>query len=502
MKKLLILAILLLSSFLFAESYIISDCEFQIEGKGFLGTTKEYSIITKYPVDKKTVFSSSELLESYISDYRLKLESSRAFAYVDIGYETLLESSDNPVKVILKVNVEDSNHLLALPYGKYSSNSGLSIKLKAKDTNFLGSLNTLSTDLSLSYTDENFVPGFTFAFDLPFKMFNFDATWVNDYTVTYTIGDSTPEWNAKTGLKLVLPSDKKSFVFEFYQYFIKDFEYLRFNDEMYFKEEAIFSVPFNIYNFSNYSTLFYTPHIGLNFNWDLDNINAENDDLSGPTITIGHTLQNESIIWENHFRKGYKFQITNDFIYNFQRNEYVPYLEAEGLFFENYELYPQDYWNRYGICLDLYAFTYIDLPFNKYNYGNKIGSRLRGVLDSTYLGNEKPEYTTSSAIVLNIDLPHNILTTDFSQQIINFNLQMSPFFDIAFILDRNTQRLFHPFDAQYCAGLEFLVNPLKWTSYTLRISLGVDLKEALKENNFLEGISNHKELFIGIGLHY
>ncbi|MCF0126897.1 MAG: hypothetical protein HUJ68_14320, partial [Clostridia bacterium] len=150
----------------------------------------------------------------------------------------------------------------------------------------------------------------------------------------------------------------------------------------------------------------------------------------------------------------------------------------------------------------LFAFTYIDLSINQYNYGNKIGSRLRGVLDSTYLGNIKPEYTTSSAIVLNIDLPHNILTTDFSKQIINFNLQISPFFDMAFILDRNTERLFHPYDAKYCTGMEILVNPLKWSSYTLRISLGIDLKEAVNENNILEGISKHKELFIGIGLHY
>ena len=69
--------------------------------------------------------------------------------------------------------------------------------------------------------------------------------------------------------------------------------------------------------------------------------------------------------------------------------------------------------------------------------------------------------------------------------------------------DKNCGRKFNLYDdGYYCAGVEFLVYPLKWSSITARASLGVDLKGAAKDANFLEAISNNKEIFIGIGLHY
>ena len=84
----------------------------------------------------------------------------------------------------------------------------------------------------------------------------------------------------------------------------------------------------------------------------------------------------------------------------------------------------------------------------------------------------------------------------------NFDLQVSPFFDMSLGYNKITQKWFHPKDGFYAGGVEFLVYPLKWSSITVRASLGVDLKGASHEANFLEGISKNKEIFIGIGLHY
>ena len=53
-------------------------------------------------------------------------------------------------------------------------------------------------------------------------------------------------------------------------------------------------------------------------------------------------------------------------------------------------------------------------------------------------------------------------------------------------------------DGYYCAGFEFLVYPLKWSSFTVRASVGIDLSR----NIFVEGIKNNKEIFIGLGLEY
>ena len=105
--------------------------------------------------------------------------------------------------------------------------------------------------------------------------------------------------------------------------------------------------------------------------------------------------------------------------------------------------------------------------------------------------------------VMNLDFPHNVFTSEFATQIINFNLQMSPFFDMAIAYDKDCGRSFNLYDdGYYSAGLEFLVYPLKWSSITVRASLGIDLKGAAKDANFLQAISNNKEIFIGIGLQY
>ncbi len=497
---------LFLAGLIFAESYKIDGTSFNIKGAGFkfLGKTREYAILTAYPVDTKTVFQDENLLNDYLADYKTKLESSRAFESVEIGYETVLsQDQENPyTSIILKFDIQDSHHLLALPYGKYSSNSGLSLKLKAKDTNFLGSLNTMSTDLNLKFSDEGIAPGLTFSYDHPFKLFAFDAVWVNEHSVSYTIGDTSPEWDLKTGLKFTLPFEKLSLVFEFYQYAFRNFDYASYGDDTYFKEAFAFSLPINLYKFKNYTYLVYSPGISYNFNWDFDGININNEYFTTHVLTASHSLSNENIVWADFFRSGYSFTLANSFIYNIQRNDISPYLAFEGKLFLNYQLHDQDYWDRYGITMDLYAFTYIDLPSNSYNYGNEIGDRLRGILDKNFFGNEYPEYTASSAIVLNLDLPHKVFTTNFKKDLINFNFQFAPFFDMALVYNRKTNNLFSFKEGYYCTGLEILVFPLKWSSYTVRASFGLDLASALKRNNLLEALSYDKEIYIGIGLQY
>ena len=69
---------------------------------------------------------------------------------------------------------------------------------------------------------------------------------------------------------------------------------------------------------------------------------------------------------------------------------------------------------------------------------------------------------------------------------------------MALVYDRKTERLFAFEDGYYCAGIELLVYPLKWSSVTVRASLGVDLRS----NLFVEGLMKNKEIFIGLGLQY
>lgn len=508
-KSVLFLLLTLLAIPFFAKSYRIKDYHFEIEGAGFkfLGATKDYSILKNYPIPKNKTFSDSDELSKFIENYKTKLESSRAFEQIYISYieDPSSESDSEITDIYLNFVLKDSNHLIVMPYPNYSSTNGLTLALKAKDTNFLGSMNPLNADIKLRFRDGAITPIFSFSFDYPFKAGIFDIVFLNEYGISYTVSDllSGLEWNTKTGINVSLPYKKFNFNVGFIQLTNGNLNMKVYDDYSYFTENAYISVPITITEFPNYSALIYAPSITYNWNWDFNGINIENDALAGPELIFSHTLSNASITWKDNFRKGYSLSLTNSFTYNFQRNDFIPFVSFEGKFYWNYKANDQEYWNRFGICSDFYAFTYLDLPQNHYKYGYAIGARLRGIKDTEpFLGNVKPISTASSAIMFSIDLPHNIFTTNFSKQILNFNMQFAPFFDMALVYNRDTKRYFHPYDGYYCTGLEVLVYPLKWSSITVRASLGFDLKQAVQCNNFLEGISKYKELFIGIGLQY
>ena len=387
-----------------------------------------------------------------------------------------------------------------MPYPKYSSNSGLTLKLKAKDTNFFGSLNTMNTELNIQAKNNELKSGFSFSFDAPFSVGIFDATFVNDYSVNYVLkdGKSDIEWDTETGFSFSHSFGRFGISFGIYQYTYKDIDYQEYDDEIYFREKLSVGFPITLVSLSNFTNITYSPSVGITWNWDYNGINPDNDSLSGPTLSFSHSISNSKVTWNNNFRKGYDLSISNDFDYNFQRGDVNPSVQFDAYFFYNYKVSDQEIWDRFGICSKLQVFHYFDMPGNTYKYGKKIGDYLRGILDDSFFGNEKPEYTTSSGIVLNLDLPHHVFTAEFPKEILNFDFQFSPFFDMALVYNRQTGKVFSFEEGYYCAGFEFLVYPLKWSSVTVRASLGVDLKS----NLFVEGLMKNKEIYIGLGLQY
>ena len=62
--------------------------------------------------------------------------------------------------------------------------------------------------------------------------------------------------------------------------------------------------------------------------------------------------------------------------------------------------------------------------------------------------------------------------------------------------------MFNAKEGYYCAGVEILVYPLKWSSYTIRASIGFDVRNVLNSTSFFEGLKTYNEIFIGIGHQY
>ncbi len=520
MRKIIVLTLLslLIFPFMYSQNYRISETDFSTKGKFKFTTTKSNILERNYPLDKKRVFDE-EQLNKYLKNYEQDLHNSRFFEQIFVSYELtgLTEvSKSNPdetvslIKVI--VSVVDSNHFLLVPYAKFKDDkkvTNFNPRLKAKDTNFLGTMNPLSSDFNLDITynknseEWSFEPGFNFDFDYPFKAGLFNITWVNSYGIDYTIGNTWPDWDFETGFKFELPFDKFKLELSVLQYSYSDNDYAEYNDQFYFNNEFIFSTPVSLYKFSNYSTLTYTPSVDFNFNWDSDGINENNENLLGPSITFSHSLSNSKINWFDTFRKGYSISLSNSWPYNFHTKEWSPSVSIEGQFFRYIKLEERNYLDAAGLAIDLYAFTYIPFPNNFDNsisgYGQKIGNRLRGITDDTYFGNDEPSYTTSTAVVMNFDFPINFIRTTFKHDIINFTMQVSPFMDIAIYRDR---KLPLQTDSVICLGMEGLVYPYKWSSFTIRGSLGFDMKSAIAEDNLIKGLWHNKEFTIGLGLHY
>ena len=106
---------------------------------------------------------------------------------------------------------------------------------------------------------------------------------------------------------------------------------------------------------------------------------------------------------------------------------------------------------------------------------------------------------------MNLDFPIHLFRTNFKKAFLNFDLQASPFIDIALCNNKITNTLFDPKDGFYAAGLEFLVYPLKWSGITIRGSIGIDVGRKFLGNylnmDWRENVSK-KEFLIGFGLQY
>jgi hypothetical protein len=489
-------------AFAITGKYKIQQVDYKIEG-----STRQYALEQNLLIDQDRIFQSEDELVAYIADLRIKLISERVFKKTSVDY-TISPAPDNTgiYGVTLLIRTEDSHNMLAMPYPKYNTNDGFTFKLKIKDMNFLGSMESMSGETILKYEREDdnsysYVFGGGLTFELPFRLAVFDSSWTNDYSVTYTIGDSTPEWSAQTGLSFTLPFKSLSLCLDLEQTSTRDFDYEEYGDSTYFTEYAKFSVPFNIQYIDNWGKVKYTPFVSFTYNWDRNGINEDNSDLIGPAYTIGHTISSSRVDWIGNFRDGISASAEQSFTYNNTAETFAPFVSGE---LEVYKAYKYA-----GLCMDIYAFGYL-------NDAKKIGDRLRGILDDQYFSvssGHSDEYAckTPAAIVVNLDLPIHVITTDWENwglgflHSLNFELQFSPFFDFALVHNVATGTTFDYRDGFYASGFEFLVFPERWRSIQVRASLGVDVGRKFlssKLNTSWRRSVSPYQIDIGIGLHY
>lgn len=523
----------------FSELYQITDISYSLE------KTREKDLERLVPVNTERIFESEKELESYLSDLKQRLLNTRAFDEVELKVESGKWKDENGklkdetfdsqlstlnsgelIPVSLQITARDTKSLLILPYPKYDSNDGLIFKVKVKDVNFFGTMNTLNAGLFAGLKEDtesgkqNPTFGAEFNYSYPFYLKDLPAFWNNDFEIKYTAGVEELEFWNSTGFTFEKEFKKLSFVLDLSEHADRDLEYMQYGDTQYYTSDLNFSLPVKIADIENWGYIFLTPFLDTKVNYDKDGISSQNDDLAGPVLKGGLKLSSSRINWYGNFRTGLSASVSFSDGYDFMQKESEPCFKAEIQAFKAF---------RYcGINSRLTVFL---TRSNR----DKVGELIRGARDKQkYLNTENLPLKTElslkspSALVFNLDLPFHIITTDwlgwsdslfgsdswFSRTFswtdkFNFELQLSPFIDIALTKNEITDRLFSLKDGWYTGGLEFLVFPERWKGIVVRGSIGLDLGKALIAKKYPEKIDlswreNVKkyEIYAGIGLHY
>ncbi|GMO53531.1 MAG: hypothetical protein Pg6C_19930 [Treponemataceae bacterium] len=397
------------------------------------GATQEYALALNVPVDTDRIFSSEDELRAYIADIEQQVINQRVIETAEASYSFLEPGSaiglgvndKDIVPVVLKIKTSDTHNLIIVPYPKYNSNSGLDLRFKLKNYNFLGLMQTLTGDLIYKYDEDGqHSAGGAISIDLPFKTGIFDMKWLNDYSILYTFGKSKPEFSAMTGIEATLPFKAFSIVFTAKQRANLDFEYTDAGDEIYFTEEGSIAVPIEIADIGSWAKVKLTPDAHVKYYWDKNGITHE--DLLSPIVGTGYKLTASRINWVGNYRNGFSFEFGQKFDYNYHpdKKAFIPSIWGELQVFR--------------------AFKYLSFSTRLYLFGKdngteEISGRLRGIRD------EQDGSETTLAFVGNFEMPVKIFQTDWIGWFralskkepasfwawLDFELQVSPFIDIA-----------------------------------------------------------------------
>ncbi len=128
-------------------------------------------------------------------------------------------------------------------------------------------------------------------------------------------------------------------------------------------------------------------------------------------------------------------------------------------------------------------------------FENSYHARLTGI--SGYKHTTLFDTLTSKKI---FKVPHKLFS------VLNFELQASPFIDIALTRNRVANTIFKLQDGFYSGGIEVLIYPLKWKSFVVRTSLGFDLGKFFFEDklniSWRDVSVSPYEIYFGLGLNY
>jgi outer membrane protein assembly factor BamA len=462
------------------------------------GSTREFPLTQAVLIDYRQIFTGKQKIESYIQDLQIQFSNLRVFQSARVSTEYNPAGPDGIIPVILTVHTVDTWNIIALTKPGYNSNTGFELKMKLKNYNFLGSMQVLDSDINygINNSGQSTISS-TLSFGIPFKAWNYAFNWSNSLSLSIPQGEA-PEFHASSGLNMAVPvNDALTANFGFTQSIaVNDRNSLlvMYPDDRLFYTEAFYAnLPVPLLDLGYFGKLNWTPSANFNGNWD--QAGMHHPDLVGPVVSWGHSIGFSRVDWVQNFRHGLSVSLGNSWAYNMHTNGAISTSISGSV--AGYT----SFFDRIGLTGQITGFYNLNAT-----YTTDTAKKLRGILDT--------RITTDTAFTLNLDIPVRVMRVNFVEvtgvswtKYIGFEMQVSPFFDMALTHDLATGKYYSLHDGWYSGGLEMIIFPTKLRSLYVRLSGGWDLTELSKNGWNLNGYavrdgSSIREYFIGIGLQY
>jgi len=472
--------------------FVINSFVFHVDG-----ITLPFMMINKAELVKGEEIKGYSNLIKYIADKQQLLVNERVLQTVRIEHSIGEQREDGKHPVDLVIHVKDTNNIMAIPRPQYSSNSGFDITIKARDYNFLGTMNSLRVDVGYQH-DEDGNNSFSFMIDsgIPFEAFGLNWFFDFDHSFKYR-PDLEQQYYYKndTGLSVEMSIARTTINIGFEESFVYNEEnsesdwpaYGRFQEGLYMSSYPYISwkIPTGL-EINEYGELTYTPKLSARFYHELPEWPLDKNRI-GPNMYFSHNLGFGRVDWIGNFRKGFSASVSNSFDYNF----YSKSIGSQPL-----SAYYDITGKGYFIIRDFLGVSSRIMFRNWINTSSDSGGDvLRGVMDN--------DLNIDYMLSLNLDITLRLFQFRPSEwfksskfRYFNFDLHLGPIIDAAFSHDPSNGTIYGFNNLNLTGGLEMIIYPTAFRSLYLRISAATDLYRMIASER------GPIEIFIGTDLHY
>ncbi len=471
----------------YTHTYYIKDITYVITG-----SVTEAALTLKLSLKKDIAFDSQKMLLDYIYDKRSRLKNLRQLTSSStIVFNSLWNEQENRFDVILTIHAIADWTIFALPYFKYSDNSGLLLSGRGRDYNFLGSLETLRIDLNYTLQDTLAEYELSTSFKYPIK--------INEHIITPGI-EETLSWQNDD-----LFENKTKFILD-YAYPITS--YLTFlsgasqrfisrggnteQPEIYSYANSVFyfgsSISLNKSILPIVNIFVYSPKITTELRYPLNDITPiENNAYSDLLSSFSHDISFGRVDWIQNLRQGISVSLGNEIQY---QKSYTGFnididLESQGHLAIN---------DSIGLSTRAYFVqNFYHRPHHEdslFSAGTNLATRIRGVLDDKF-------GDAISGMAFNMDILFNLFSL---RPLLVDEVQLGIFSDVALRKQYETEFNADK-DIKVTAGITVIIFSI-YRSLHLRASLGSDILQAKEEQLSLSSLLRNRELFIGLNLFY